>query len=142
LLRERHGGRRILLVEDEPVNQEVARELIDQTGLRVETAGDGLAALEMLDRDAYDLILMDIQMPRMNGIEATRAIRARPDGGSVPILAMTANAFEEDRRQCLACGMNDFVAKPVDSEVLFSRLLKWLDAFPRPAPGTNKHNQT
>lgn len=142
LLRERHAGRRVLLVEDEPVNQEVARDLMAEIGLQVETADDGMAALEMLDRGIYDLILMDIQMPRMNGIEATRAIRARPDGGSVPILAMTANAFEDDRRQCMACGMNDFVAKPVDPTVLFSRLLKWLDAFPRTAHGSKQHNQT
>jgi len=132
----------VLLVEDEPVNQEVARDLMAEIGLQVETADDGMAALEMLDRGIYDLILMDIQMPRMNGIEATRAIRARPDGGSVPILAMTANAFEDDRRQCMACGMNDFVAKPVDPTVLFSRLLKWLDAFPRTAHGSKQHNQT
>lgn len=126
-LRSRHAGKRVLLVEDEPVNQEVARELLAQTGLQIDTADDGVAAVEMAQRNDYDLILMDIQMPRMNGIEATLAIRAQPEHLTTPVVAMTANAFEEDRRRCMACGMNDFIAKPVDPDVLFACLLKWLD---------------
>jgi PAS domain S-box-containing protein len=127
-LRERHAGRRVLLVEDEPINQEVSRDLLEEAGLTVDLAADGRAAVDMAGASDYALILMDIQLPLMNGIDATRAIRALPGRAQVPILAMTANAFDEDRRLCLEAGMNDHVAKPVDPATLCAILLKWLDA--------------
>ena len=127
----RHRGARILLVEDEPINQEVARELLDSVGLRVDVADDGLEAVERMRHSGYDLILMDMQMPNMNGIDATRMIRTLPGGRDVPIVAMTANAFSEDRERCIEAGMNDHVGKPVEPDVLFRTLLKWLDSKPR-----------
>ena len=126
MLRQRFGGRRVLVVEDEPVNREVSRDLLTQAGLSVDVAEDGMCAIEKLRAAQYDLILMDMQMPRLNGIDATIAIRGIEGYARVPILAMTANAFEEDRQACLAAGMNDHIAKPVEPPVLFDRLLKWL----------------
>jgi two-component system, sensor histidine kinase and response regulator len=122
----RQRGARILLVEDHPVNQEVAQELLHAAGLVVHLAGDGRQALEMVQRQAFDLVLMDMQMPVMDGLQATRAIRRLPGMAALPIIAMTANAFGEDRAQCLAAGMNDHVGKPVSPHTLYQRLLQWL----------------
>ncbi len=127
LLRTRHSGCRILLVEDDPVNREIAQELLGQIDASVDLAEDGQAACALFVEKPYDLILMDMQMPRMDGVTATRRIRAMPAGSEVPIVAMTANAFAEDRENCLAAGMNDFVAKPVRPEHLYETLLRWLD---------------
>ena len=118
---------RILLAEDDPVNQDVGRELLQDTlGLQVDVANDGLEALEKARLTIYDLILMDIQMPKMDGLVATHAIRALPGYASTPILAMTANAFADDRQRCMNAGMNDFIAKPVEPDTLFRIIARWV----------------
>jgi len=126
-LRQEHAGQRILLAEDNPINQEVAQELLRAAGLVVEAADNGASAVEMALAQPYDLVLMDLQMPVLDGLSATRQIRARL-GPDLPVIAMTANAFGEDRALCLAAGMNDHVAKPVNPERLFATLLRWLPA--------------
>ncbi len=129
-LRNIPAGTRILLAEDNRINQEVAVELLTEAGLKVEIASNGFEALEKARNGGYDLILMDMQMPGMDGLEATRAIRALPACATLPIVAMTANAFDEDRELCKAAGMNDFVVKPVDPEQFFGTLSRWLPAAP------------
>jgi PAS domain S-box-containing protein len=135
-----YRGARILLVEDDPINQEVALELLRSVGLSADLAEDGAAAIARYQAAAgdYALILMDVRMPVMDGLAATRQIRTLPGGDTIPIVAMTANAFAEDRIQCTASGMNDFVAKPVDPDLLFSIIHKWLlrNGVACPAPPT------
>ncbi len=125
-LRRRHAGCRILLAEDNAINQEILVELLGDLSFSVDVAGDGAEAVRLAGSFAYDLILMDMYMPEMDGLEATRRIRQLPAGGRVPIVALTANAFEEDRRRCLEAGMDDHLAKPVEPEALFATLLGWL----------------
>jgi PAS domain S-box-containing protein len=127
-IKQKHAGKRILVVEDEPINREITLMILADINLVVEVAEDGLEAIEKVLESQYDLILMDMQMPRMNGLDATRQIRKLPHGRQVPILAMTANAFTEDKARCFEAGMDDFLTKPVEPEALFSKLLKWLSA--------------
>jgi signal transduction histidine kinase/DNA-binding response OmpR family regulator/HPt (histidine-containing phosphotransfer) domain-containing protein len=124
-------GARLLLVEDNELNQEVARELLQGVGLEVDIAADGQQAVDRVKAADYDLVLMDMQMPVMDGLQATRLIRANPDHADLPIVAMTANAMESDRDACLLAGMNDHVAKPIDPDQLFRTLKHWI----RPRPG-------
>jgi putative two-component system response regulator len=121
-----------LLAEDDLINQEVALGLLRDVGLVVDLAANGAQALAMAGSGDYALILMDMQMPVMDGVAATYAIRALPQDRGTPIVAMTANAFSDDRERCFAAGMNDFIAKPVDPEILFATLIKWLAPAVRP----------
>jgi PAS domain S-box-containing protein len=126
--------RRVLLVEDNPVNREVAVELLREARLGVDTAVDGAEALDLARRTVYDLVLMDVQMPVMDGLVATRALRRLPGWSQVPIVAMTANAFADDRLQCLAAGMSDYVSKPVEPARLYAVLQQWLPPPTVPGP--------
>jgi len=126
MLKERCAGRRILLVDDEIINREVVLELLAEIGLEIRVAENGEEAVAEARSAAFDLILMDMQMPRMDGLEATRQIRQLPFGATVPIIAMTANAFADDRMRCFEAGMNDFIAKPMKPDDLFAIILKHL----------------
>jgi len=119
---------RVLLVEDEAVNREIGCALLEAVGLSVETAENGQLAVDRFVPGKYDLILMDMRMPILDGLEATRLIRALPGGEQVPIVALTANAFSEDRERCLAAGMNDFLAKPVEPDQLYNVIGAYLPA--------------
>ncbi len=119
-------GFRVLLVEDNPLNQELALELLDEMGIVADVAENGASAVAAAQDTRYDLILMDMQMPVMDGLESTRRIRQLAGWETAPILAMTASVFAEDRERCLASGMNDFVAKPIDTDVFHAILTRWL----------------
>gem|GEM_PF-1598897 len=120
------AGRHLLVVEDEAINREIALELLREYGLTADTAENGEQALELIGKQHYDLVLMDMQMPKMDGLEATRQIRRQAQLASLPIIAMTANAFAEDRERCIAAGMNDFLSKPVEPDDLKVLLLRYL----------------
>jgi len=114
---------RILLAEDNAVNQKLALRLLSQMGYRADVAANGIEAIQAVERQPYDVILMDVQMPEMDGLEATRAICARWSTGERPrIIAMTANAMQGDREECLAAGMDDYVTKPIRVEELVAAL--------------------
>ena len=119
-------GARLLLVEDNDLNQRVAREILQDAGFEVEIADNGEIGVAMATRGGYDLVLMDMQMPVMDGLSATRAIRAEPRFAQLPIVAMTANAMQRDRERCMEAGMNDFVTKPIDPDELVTVLVRWL----------------
>ena len=128
-------GARILLVEDNEINQQVAQELLEQAGFFVEIAGHGQYALDMLEGTSYDCVLMDVQMPVMDGFTATARIREQPRFKDLPVLAMTANATVEDREKALLAGMNDHIAKPINPRTLYSALLKWIEHKQRDLSG-------
>jgi PAS domain S-box-containing protein len=119
-------GARVLLVEDNELNQEVATELLQDAGFNVELAENGQLALDKIRINDYDIVLMDMQMPVMDGIKATEEIRKEIRFNNLPVVAMTANAMERDRERCMAAGMNDHVAKPIEPEELWKALLKWI----------------
>jgi CheY-like chemotaxis protein len=117
---------RLLVVEDDRVNQRVIELMLEKFGLKCVVVADGAAAVEVATFEYWDAILMDCQMPGMDGFEATRQIRRRLNGKALPIIALTANAMTGDREACLAAGMNDFIAKPVRQEELRTCLERWL----------------
>ena len=125
------AGARILLVEDNAINQELARDLLEGAGIVLSTAANGQEALDRLDRQPFDLVLMDCQMPVMDGSDATRALRRQPRWHDLPVIAMTANAMVGDREKVLAAGMNDHISKPIRIDELFATLARWIA---RPAP--------
>ena len=127
------GGARVLLVEDAPINQQVAGELLERVGIHVDIANNGAEAVAMVERNDYAAVLMDIQMPIMDGYDATRAIRANARFAQLPIIAMTAHALADERTKCLAAGMNDHIGKPIDSHHLFAVLVGQLKANARVA---------
>jgi len=129
-IRAQHEGARVLVAEDNPVNQDVATSLLELAGLRVDVARDGQEAVAMAAVTDYDLVLMDMQMPGMDGLQATKLLRADPRTARVPIIAMTANAYEDDRDECLAAGMDDHLGKPVVPTVLYGVLSRWLSKLP------------
>ena len=119
-------GARILLVEDNELNQEVAAGLLTEGGFRVDIADNGQIAVERVQQTAYDLVLMDMQMPVLDGVSATREIRQWPGCTALPIVAMTANAMQQDKERCLAAGMNDFITKPIEPDELWAALQRWI----------------
>ncbi|HEB97554.1 MAG TPA: response regulator [Sedimenticola thiotaurini] len=129
------AGARILLVEDNDINRELATDLLTGVGIRVETAHNGQEAVERVQREAFDGVLMDIQLPVMDGYEATRRIREQERFADLPIIAMTANAMAGDRERCLEAGMNDHIAKPISVQEMFRTLARWIHpSQPQPAP--------
>jgi PAS domain S-box-containing protein len=132
MLARSYAGRRVLVVEDDPLNQEVEVFLLEDADLVPDVAGNGQEALAMARKGGYALILMDVQMPVMNGLESTRAIRQLPGMKDIPILAMTANAFNENREECLAAGMNAHVGKPMEPGAFYATLLEWLQRSAAP----------
>jgi CheY-like chemotaxis protein len=134
-LKDKHRHARVLIADDNRINQELATELLRLVDLQVEVADNGRIAVDMARRGGYDLILMDMQMPEMDGLEATRLIRTVPELDATPIVAMTASAFGADRDACLAAGMNDHIGKPVNPAALYEKMLRWLgESRPRPVP--------
>ncbi|MDB5871242.1 MAG: hypothetical protein JWQ07_684 [Ramlibacter sp.] len=127
-------GARILLVEDNDINQLVASEILQDAGFVVDVAENGQVGLDMLQRGRYDLVLMDMQMPVMDGVTATIELRKLPGLAGLPVVAMTANAMQRDRQRCLEAGMNDFVAKPVNPDELCAMLVKWIKPAPDALP--------
>jgi CheY-like chemotaxis protein len=132
---ERQLRGHVLLVEDHPVNQQVARRLLERLGLKVETAGHGAEALDRIKQNRYDLVLMDCQMPVLDGYSATRRLREQEQRDTIPrlpVIAMTAHAMAGDRERCLEAGMDDYLTKPLDRVLLSETLARWLGASGSP----------
>jgi CheY-like chemotaxis protein len=127
LIRQRYCGHRILVVDDEPINLEVSRLQLEAVDLVVDTVEDGAEAVAKARTNSYAAIFMDMQMPKLNGLEATQQIRQMPGYRHTPIIAMTANAFAEDKAKCLEAGMNDFLIKPFNPDEMFATLLRSLE---------------
>ena len=119
-------GSKVLLAEDNEINQQVAKELLEKAGLRVTIANNGKEAIKAIEGLDFNLVLMDLQMPVMGGLEATKCIRENPRFSSLPIVAMTAQAMSGDREKCIEAGMDDYITKPIDVNELFSTLIKWI----------------
>jgi CheY-like chemotaxis protein len=136
-------GLRVLLAEDIPTNQLIATEMLQAYGVTVDVVDNGRLAVEAMQAHGhrFDLILMDMQMPEMDGLEATRQIRQRFPDSSIPIIAMTAHALDEERERCMAAGMNDFITKPVDPQLLESSLLRWKPGKLNPAPASTPQKE-
>ena len=132
------AGARVLLVEDNMFNRELAVDLLRRAGVAVSVAGDGQQALDVLARERFDAVLMDCQMPVMDGYAATRALRLRPALRTLPVIAMTANAMVGDREAVLAAGMNDHIAKPIVIDEMFATLAKWVKPTRSPAAGGDR----
>lgn len=129
---ERLAGLNILLVEDNPINQQVARGILERKDIKVTIANNGKEAVDLLESspsDRFDLILMDMEMPLMDGYEATRVLRSKNQFSNIPIVALTAYAMPEDRARCLSAGMNDHVPKPVKPDLLYETIAKWILAI-------------
>jgi len=131
-------GASILLVEDNVINRQIVIELLQQADFHIDTAENGLAALQKIEDRPYDIVLMDIQMPVMDGIEAVKRIRSDENHRHLPVIAMTASAMKPDIEQYAAAGMNDYIAKPVDPELLFKTLLTWIHHNPDFLPGSQR----
>ncbi len=140
LTRSIHGAR-VLLVEDNAINQQVAGEFLARAGMKVTLAGTGLEAVDRIKATEFDLVLMDVQMPEMDGLQATRVIRALPQGEHLPIVAMTASALSQDRQDCIAAGMNAHVAKPIDPDELVRALLAWIQPGTREVSGAPPNSE-
>lgn len=134
LLRSRHAGARILLADDNPVNRLLVDELLGMANIHPQIVQTGAQALERVRSQKFDLLLMDIHMPDMDGLTATRHIRALPGCAELPIIAMTASVLQEERDACLDAGMNAHLGKPLDTQQLFRTLLHWLDPQRQPMP--------
>ena len=140
IYKNRLKGFRVLVVEDNPINQEIALAILEGAGIVVKIADNGKDAVEAVRKSHFDAVLMDIQMPIMDGYEATRKIRKNPEFGSLPIIAMTAHAMKGDEEKCLEAGMNGYISKPVNQDRLFQILWRELKTGLKPLPGQD-HDQ-